>query len=265
MGKSRKYEKDGYYKVFEGSGMNFADKVVLVTGSSRGIGAAAALEFADKGAQVVVHYLNKKTEAEKVTKKIGKRQSLVLQGDLRKEEAVEALVGKTVEEFGRIDVLVNNAGAILRPGDWQGDVETWKQTLDVNLTSAWLMIRHVAPIMQEQESGAIVNVVSVYGFLGAAGVAAYTSAKGGLITLTKGMAKELAPEIRVNAVAPSNVMTDMTKGAGEDLIELFRQQTPLKRIAEPEEIAKAIVYMASDDASYITGEILVVDGGYSLK
>ena len=119
--------------------------------------------------------------------------------------------------------------------------------------------------MQKNGGGAIVNITSVYGFLGAAPVLAYTSAKGGLITLTKSFAKELAPSIRVNAIAPSNVMTDMTKGAGPELIELFRKQTPLKRIAEPEELAKAILFLASDDASYITGEMLVVDGGYSLR
>lgn len=121
----------------------------------------------------------------------------------------------------------------------------------------------------KKSHGSIVNLTFVYGFLGAAPVLAYTVAKGGIITLTKAMAKELAkelaPEIRVNAVAPSNVMTDMTKGAGEELIELFRQQTPLKRIADPTELAKPILFLASDDSSYITGEVLVVDGGYSLK
>ncbi len=117
----------------------------------------------------------------------------------------------------------------------------------------------------QKTGGTIVNISSVYGFLGAAPVIAYTSAKGGLITLTKSFAKELAPGIRVNAVAPSNVKTDMTKSAGPELITYFTEQTPLKRIADPEEIAKAVAFMASQDASYITGEMLVVDGGYSLK
>ena len=125
------------------------------------------------------------------------------------------------------------------------------------------MTKVVAPFMTK--GGSIVNNVSVYGFLEAAAVLAYTSAKGGLITLTKSFAKELAPTIRVNAVAPSNVMTDMVKGAGPALIEQFRQETPLKRMAEPEELAKAILFLVSDDASYVTGEMLVVDGGYSLK
>lgn len=244
--------------------MKLKDKVAIITGSSRGIGAATARLFAKEGANVVVNYRTSKPEAEKVIEEIGKA-GLLVQGDVTKEEDVKRLVQETIERFGRIDILVNNAGEILRPGDWKSDLNTWRRTIDINLTSAWLMTREVAPAMQKQKSGSIVNVVSVYGFLGAAPVLAYTSAKGGLITLTKSFAKELAPAVRVNAVAPSNVMTDMTKGAGKDLIEFFRQQTPLKRIATPDELAKAILFLASDDASYITGEILVVDGGYSLK
>jgi len=240
--------------------MRFEDKVVVVTGSSRGIGASTARLLANEGARVVVHFNEQREKAEKLASEIG--ATLVVKSDLTREDDVKKLVKKVQQKFGRVDVLVNNAGAILRPGDWKADLEIWKNTLDTNLTSAWLMTKHLVPLMK---TGAIVNVVSVYGFLGAAPVAAYTSAKGGLITLTKSMAKELAPKIRVNCVAPSNVMTDMTIGAGEKLIEQFRLETPLKRIAEPKEIAKAIAFLVSDDASYITGEMLVVDGGYSLK
>lgn len=243
--------------------MNLQDKVAIITGSSRGIGAATAELFAQRGAKVVIHYQKEKAKAEKLQQKIGFEKCLVVGGDLTSENEVERLVQDTINHFGQIDILVNNAGAILRPGDWQTDLDVWHQTLDVNLTSAWLMIKHVAPKMVEGSS--IVNVTSVYGFLGAAPVAAYTSAKGGLITLTKSMAKELAPTIRVNAVSPSNVMTDMAKSAGDELIQLFTDQTPLKRIAEPIELAKAIAFLASEEASYITGEMLVVDGGYSLK
>ena len=245
--------------------MKLKDRVAIVTGSSRGIGGATAIELAKEGCKVVVNYKTSKQNAELVHEQIGKDNSILVQADVTKEEDVKRLVNETMRKYGKIDILVNNAGEILRPGDWKSDVETWKKTIDVNLTSAWLMIREAAPIMKKSRKGSIVNIVSVYGFLGAAPVLAYTSAKGGLITMTKSFAKELAPEIRVNAVAPSNVKTDMTKGAGEDLIELFHQQTPLKRIAEPEEIAKAVVFLASDDASYITGEVLVVDGGFSLK
>lgn len=245
--------------------MKLTDNVAIISGSSRGIGRATAILFAKEGAKVVVNYRVEKKKAEEVVKAIGKQKSLLVQADVATEDGVKKLVGETMKRFGRIDILVNNAGAIFRPGDWKSDLATWQKTIDTNLTSAWLMIREIAPIMQKQGKGTIVTVTSVYGIIGAAPVLAYTSAKGGLITLTKSFAKELAPTIRVNAVAPSNVMTDMTKGAGPALIEQFRQETPLKRIATPEEIARAILFLASDDASYITGQTLVVDGGYSLK
>lgn len=244
--------------------MKLKDKVAIVTGSSRGIGRATAILFAKEGARVVVNYKKNKQAADEVVRLIG-NNAVAIQADVTKEKEVKKLVDETINRFGRVDILVNNAGEIFRPGDWKSDVKTWHKTIDTNLTSAWLMIREVAPIMQKGGGGAIVNTASVYGFLGAAAVLAYTSAKGGLITLTKSFAKELAPTIRVNAVAPSNVMTDMVKGAGPALIEQFRKETPLKRIAEPEELAKAILFLVSDDSSYITGEMLVVDGGYSLK
>jgi 3-oxoacyl-[acyl-carrier protein] reductase len=244
--------------------MRFENMVVLITGASRGIGRSAAILFAQEGAKVIINYKTNNKAAMEVAKTIGEDKALMVKADVTKESEVQQLVGEVIQKFGRIDILINNAGEIGERG-WKTSVDAWRNTIDANLTSAWLMIREVAPLMQKNGYGAIVNTVSVYGFLGAAPVLAYTSAKGGLITLTKSFAKELAPIIRVNAVAPSNVMTDMTKSAGPELIELFQQQTPLKRIAKPEELAKAIVFLASDDASYITGEVLVVDGGYSLK
>jgi 3-oxoacyl-[acyl-carrier protein] reductase len=244
--------------------MRLKNKVAIITGSSRGIGRATALLFSSEGAKVVINYKKNRKLAKKVASScLG--ESLVVGADVSKEDEVKRLVGETVSAFGRVDILVNNAGEIIRPGDWQGDVEVWKQTLDVNLTSAWLMIKEAAPLMKKQKSGNIINLTSTVGLLGVAPVLAYSCAKNGIVALTKAFAKELAPEIRVNAVAPSNVMTDMTKGAGKKLIEVFRNQTPLKRIAEPEELAKAILFLASDEASYITGHNLVVDGGYSLK
>ncbi|PIY80421.1 MAG: 3-oxoacyl-ACP reductase [Candidatus Pacebacteria bacterium CG_4_10_14_0_8_um_filter_42_14] len=245
--------------------MKLQNKVAIVTGSSRGIGKATAILFHEEGAKVIVNYKTNKKAALDVVKGFDKGNYLLVQADVSKEADVKRLVAETIEKFGKIDILVNNAGEIIRPGNWKSDVETWDKTFAVNLTSAWLMTKEVVELMKANGGGAIVNIVSVYGFLGAAPVLAYTSAKAGLITMTKSFAKELAPAIRVNAVAPSNVMTDMTKGAGKELIETFRKQTPLKRIAEPEELAKAILFLASDDASYITGEMLVVDGGYSLR
>jgi 3-oxoacyl-[acyl-carrier protein] reductase len=244
--------------------MKLKDKVAIITGSSRGIGKATALLFAQEGAKVVVNYKTNKKEADAIAKIIGATYSFVVQADVSKEEDVKRMVKETIKRFGRIDILVNNAGAIGERG-WDISVEDWRKIIDTNLTSAWLLIREIAPIMKKQGSGSIVNLASTVGILGVARIVAYSCAKGGIVSMTKGFAKELAPEIRVNAVAPSNVKTDMTKSAGPELIEFFRTETPLKRIAEPEELAKAILFLASDDASYVTGEVLVVDGGYSLK
>jgi NAD(P)-dependent dehydrogenase (short-subunit alcohol dehydrogenase family) len=252
-------------KTKKGENMKLENKVALITGSSRGIGRATAVLFAREGANVIINYKTDEANAKETADAIGHERCLVVQADVSVEHDVRRLVQDSVRRFGKIDILVNNAGEIFRPGDWKSDLETWHKTIDTNLTSAWLMIREVAPLMQEKGKGSIVNIVSVYGFTGSAPVLAYTSAKGGLITMTRSFAKELAPDIRVNAVAPSNVMTDMTRGAGEELITLFRRSTPLKRIAEPEELARPILFLASDDASYITGEMLVVDGGYSIK
>ncbi len=245
--------------------MKLQNQVAIITGSSRGIGAATAILFAAEGAKVVVNYKNNKIKAEQVVEKIGKNNSLMIQADVAKETDVKKLVKQTINKFGRIDILVNNAGEIIRPGDWTTGIDTWQKTIDANLTSAWLMTREVAPIMQKQGAGSIVNLASTVGLLGSQFVMAYSCAKNGIVALTRSFAKGLAPNIRVNAIAPSNVMTDMTKSAGAELIARMKQNTPLKRIAEPIELAKAILFLASNDASYITGEVLVVDGGYSLK
>jgi 3-oxoacyl-[acyl-carrier protein] reductase len=245
--------------------MQLEGKVAIVTGASRGIGAAIAKRFSAEGAHVIICYNENRNAAERVLDEIGTDHATLVQADLTDESAVKRIVATAHNVTGQIDILVNNAGAILRPSDWQSDEKSWQNTLDANLTTAWLMIKHVAPHMRQAEAGAILNIASVYGELGAAPVLAYTAAKGGLITLTKAFAKEFAPHIRVNALSPSNVWTDMTKSAGEELIELFREQTPLKRIAEPKEIAAAALFLVSDEASYITGINLRVDGGYTLK
>jgi len=244
--------------------MKLKDKVAIVTGASRGIGRATALLFAKEGAKVVIVYKQQKEKADEVKNIIG-GNAWNVQADLTKERDVKNLVDKTLQKFERIDILVNNAGEIIRPGDWKTGRETWQNTLDANLTSMYLMTKETIPIMQKNPSGSIVNLTSTVGILGVAPVLAYSCAKGGIVSMTKAFAKELAPNIRVNAVAPSNVQTDMTRGAGKELIERMKKTTLLQRIAQPEELARAILFLASDDASYITGHILVVDGGYSLK
>lgn len=247
--------------------MKLQNKTAIITGASRGIGRATAMLFAQEGARVVVNYKTNLHLAEAVVGEIKQTGGIAIpvQADVSTEKGVKKLVSETLRRFNTIDVLVNNAGEIIRPGDWKTDVSVWQKTIDANVTSNFLMTREIAPIMLRQNSGSIVNLTSIFGILGGAAVLAYTASKGAIVTMTKGFAKELAPYIRVNAVAPSNVMTDMTWGAGEKLIEVMRKATLLKRIAEPDEIARGILFLASDDASYITGEILTIDGGFSLK
>lgn len=239
--------------------MNLKNKVVLVTGSSRGIGRATALAFAHEGCHVVINYYKEKKLAEAVG------QELTIRADVAKFTEFKAMIDKIVKKFGRLDVLVNNAGIIIQTNqDFQKiDDEVFDRTMGVNLKGVFNGIKLAAPIMKKQGAGRIINLASVFGQLGAAPVAAYTMAKAGVENLTKSFAKQLAPEITVNAVAPAVCQTDMTKGAGPDLIKYFQDNTPLKRMAKTEEIAEAIVFLAKSD--FITGQILNVDGGYGLK
>jgi 3-oxoacyl-[acyl-carrier protein] reductase len=247
--------------------MDLNNKVVLVTGASRGIGRATALAFAREGSSVAVNYLEKKDRAEEVVSQIKKisQKTLAIQADVAKYPEFKAMVNRVIQEFGRLDVLVNNAGIIIQTNqDFQKiDDEIFDRTMAVNLKGAFNGIKLVSPLMKQQGQGRIINLASVFGQLGAAGVAAYTMAKAGVENLTKSFAKQLAPEITVNAVAPAVCATDMTKGAGPELIKYFQDNTPLKRLAKPEEIAETIVFLAKSD--FITGQILNVDGGYGLK
>lgn len=245
--------------------MKLKNKVAIITGSSRGIGKATAILFAKEGAKVIINCRDRADEAREVVNTIGKSSAFFVQADVSKEDDVKLLVAETIKKFGKIDILVNNAGVIFREGDWKCNLEVWQKTIEMNLTSAWLVTKEVAQVMQKNKSGSIINISSIYGVLGASSALAYSSAKGGLITLTKALAKELAPTIRVNAIAPGNVMTDMTREAGKKVIDHFEKQTPLRRSAEPEEIAQAVLFLTSDDASFITGELLTIDGGYSLR
>lgn len=245
--------------------MNFKNKVVIVTGSSRGIGKATALLFAQNKAKVVINCKKQIAKGKEVANTIGKNNALFIQADLTNPNDVKRLVKETLKHFGKIDILVNNAGEIIRPGDWQTDLDTWRLTIDANLTSAWLMIREVAPIMKKQRQGSIINIASYVGILGSPFVLPYSCAKAGIMALTKSMAKILAPEIRINAVSPGTINTEMTQGAGEQVINNYINSTPLKRIGEPKELAQAVLFLASDEASYINGQILPVDGGYTLK
>ena len=244
--------------------MQLTGKTAIVTGGSRGIGRAVALTLAEAGADVAVIYAGNTAAAEETVRLIEEkgRKGLAIQCDVADEAAVTAMVKDVKKELGRIDILVNNAGItrdgllmIMKEADWQA-------VLDTNLTGAFHCTKAVTRLMMKQRSGSIINITSVVGETGNAGQANYAAAKAGLIGFTKSVAKELASRnIRCNAIAPGCIETDMTAVLGEDTVDAMIKTIPMGRVAQPEEVAKAVLFLASDDASYITGQTLNVDGG----
>ncbi len=237
-----------------------SEKLALVTGGSRGIGKACALELAKAGYDVVINYAGNVEAANRTVEEIKALgvDSAAYRFDVSNQEEVEASVAQIVEKYGRIDVLVNNAG-ITRDGLFMRmSAENWNAVINTNLSSAFYVSQPVVKVMMKQRSGAIVNMASVVGVSGNAGQANYSAAKAGLIGLTKTLAKELGSRgIRVNAIAPGFINTDMTKDLDTSK---FTDFIPLKRLGEPEDIAKAVKFLAAD-ATYVTGQVLEVDGG----
>ncbi|MDP3741704.1 MAG: 3-oxoacyl-ACP reductase family protein [Candidatus Micrarchaeota archaeon] len=248
--------------------MKFQDKVALVTGSSRGIGKATALAFAHEGAKVVINYATNKKEAEKTLAEVKAFgvEAISIQCDVSNPTDVNRMFEETVKKFGRVDVLVNNAG-IFHAADSLEKItlEDWDKNFKTNVIGTFLCIQSAAHIMKKQKSGKIVNISSVRGLLSCGRTPEYAASKAAVNSLTTTMAKELAPLINVNAVAPGWVETEMNSDIPSDLRKSETEKTYLKRFAKPEEIASAVLYLASDEATYITGQVLVVDGGYSLK
>jgi len=211
------------------SDKNLAGLNALVTGAGRGIGKEIALALGREGANLSVHYLRSKDGAFETVDALlnGGVQAMAIQADLCSGRDIASLVKNSVEKLGSIDILVNNAGAIIQPGHWEHlSDEIWDQTLNINLKSAFQLIKSIAPGMRERQQGTIVNIASLYGILGAAPVIAYTTAKAGLMNLTRSLAKDLAPYVRVNAVAPGTIDTDMARAAGEGCIASVVQATP---------------------------------------
>ena len=247
------------------------DRVAIITGASRGIGRAIALALAAEGAKVVVNYASSSAAADEVVKAITDAggtaiarseapKAIALQADVSKLDQVDALLKETLDKFGRVDVLVNNAGITrdtlllrMKPEDWQA-------VIDLNLTGVFLCTRAVSKIMLKQRSGRIINIASVAGQMGNPGQANYSAAKAGVIGFTKTVAKELASRsITVNAVAPGFIATDMTS---ELKSEEILKYIPLGRYGEPEEVAGMVRFLAADPAAaYITGQVFNVDGG----
>lgn len=238
--------------------------VTLVTGARRGIGRVIALRLARCGPVALNDIAEGEDELEGVAEEVrgvGGR-ALVAPGDVTEADQVEAVVKQSVEEFGRLDVLVNNAG-ITRDGLLvRMTEEQWRSVLEVNLTGAFLCSRSAAKVMLRQRSGCIINMASVVGVMGNAGQANYSASKAGLIGLTKSMARELAPRgINVNAIAPGFIASPMTDKLGEQARDKLSSLIPLGRLGTAEDVADAVAFLASSAASYITGQVLKVDGG----
>lgn len=249
--------------------MRLKNKVAIVTGSSRGVGRAIATAFGEQGADVVVNYSSSQKAADEVVEKIksfGSR-AIAVKADVALKGDVDLLAKAAMDEFGRIDILVNNAG-FTRPAMMLKMTEDeWDQVLDIHLKGAFLCSQAVAQHMKDQNSGKIINVTSVAGLVGTVGQINYSAAKGGIISMTKSAARELARyNICVNVISLGIVATDMTEKirTDEKLKEIYMNRILLKRFGEAEDISPAFVFLGSDDSNYITGQLLCVDGGYGM-
>ena len=244
--------------------MSLEGKIAVVTGGGRGIGQAVSLRLAALGAKVIVNYVNRAEPALETVASIeaagGKGRAL--QFDVADGQAVDEALAAVAKEEGRIDILVNNAG-ITRDGLlMKMKEEAWDVVMDTNLKGAFNCIKSVSRVMMKQRWGRIVNISSVIGFAGNAGQVNYASAKAGMIGLTKSVARELASRgITVNAVAPGYIETDMTAGLSEEVTSKIMTEIPLARLGSPKDVAAAVAYLVSEEASYVTGQSLHVNGG----
>lgn len=242
-------------------------KVALVTGASRGIGKEIALTLAGYGADVIVNYNGSKEKAEEVVNEIKTlgRKAVAVQCNVAEEEASGKMITEMLAEFGHIDILVNNAGITKDNLIMKMTGEDFDTVVNTNLKGVFNTIKHMYRPFLKQRSGRIINLSSVSGVLGNAGQANYAASKAGVIGLTKSVARELASRsITVNAVAPGYIETDMTGAMSDAAREATLSQIPLKRVGQPKDIAETVAFLASDKASYITGQVISVDGGMAI-
>jgi 3-oxoacyl-[acyl-carrier protein] reductase len=244
--------------------MDFTNRVAIVTGSSRGIGRGIALRLAREGARVIVNCRASEAAAAAVVDRIKASggEAIAVQADVSQVAEAQALIDAAKEAYGRVDILVNNAGTTRDTLLVRMSEEDWDVVIDTNLKGTFNCIKAVSRQMMRQRYGRIVNITSVSGIAGNPGQANYASAKAGIIGLTKTVAKELGSRgITCNAVAPGFVLTDLTASLPQDLVDLAIERTPLGRMGTVEDMAAAVAYLASDEAGFVTGQVLAVDGG----
>lgn len=241
-------------------------KVALITGSSRGIGRACADALAHRGYAVCINYIERQDKAEELCRKLLDEglEAMCFRADVSDRAAVHDMVQAVHMSLGEITLLVNNAG-IARQSQFQDiSEEYWRRIFDVNLNGAFNTIQEVLPGMLDRHSGCIVNISSIWGLHGASCEVAYSATKHAIVGLTRSLAQELAPtNIRVNCVAPGVINTDMVQVLGRETLDMLAADTPLRRLGRPEDIAETVAFLASDSASFITGQILCSDGGFS--
>ena len=239
-------------------------QVVFVTGGSRGIGKAIALKYAENGYNVVINYVSENTNIDELKDEFDKYsiESLIVKADVSKAEEVENAVKQAIEKFGKIDVLVNNAGITRDTLLMRMKEEDFDKVIEINLKGTILVTKAVTPYMMKRRNGRIVNLSSVVGVTGNAGQSNYSASKAGIIGFTKSVAKELASrDIRANAVAPGFIDTDMTNVLSDDVKANINAQIPMKRMGTAREIANVVYFLGSEESSYITGQVINIDGG----
>lgn len=242
------------------------NKNVLITGETRGIGEAISREFAKKGYNLIINYVNSKEKAEKLKNELEEKYNinvLTVQADLADEKAIKNMVDKAIDKFSKIDVLVNNAGIIIDKEFEEKTIEDWKQTLNINLIAPFILTKLIGKEMVKNKSGAIINISSINGInTYHPSSVDYDASKSGLISLTFDSAVEFSPYVRVNCIAPGWVDTEMNKDLSEDYVKEEIERILVRRFGRPEEIAKVATFLASDDASFINSTVIKVAGGW---
>jgi len=246
---------------------DFRKKTVVITGGSRGIGRACCLAFAQKGANVAFTYFKSKEKADQLEKEIVSLgvKCLNFQLDVRDYDQCQRLAEEALEKFGRFDILINNAGIIKDKALMMMSKDEWREVIDTNLNGVFNVTKSFIVTFMKQKQGQVINIASVSGIIGLPRQTNYAASKGGIISFTKSLSREVGQfNIRVNAIAPGFIETDMLNGLSDEYIKDIMPSIPLRRLGKPEEVAKAVLFIASEDADYISGQVIRVDGGLGM-